>query len=129
MLRVQHAVERLGVLGGPLDDLPKLFHAETLVGPEVDAAGPGSDGADAVLRLPRIPDLADGKRVERQREDARDHGRDGDAAAREADDDRIARSTARAPRELAARIGPVAEERRHGGERRAADAATRCGGC
>ena len=61
-----------------------------------------------------MADLADGERVERQGQPSRDLGRDRDATAREADDDRIAQVGAlERRRETAPGIDAIVEERAH----------------
>ena len=49
----------------------------------------GGDRADAVLRLQRVSDLADGESVERRVQDGGDLGRDLHTSARQADDDEL----------------------------------------
>ncbi len=87
---------------------------ETVARADVDAPVPRGHRAEAVLRLPRMPDLPHRERIERQGESACNLGGNRHAAARETDDDRISELDAlECAGELAPGIDPIVEETAH----------------
>ena len=97
-----------------LDRVPQLGLVETVARSEEDAVPARRGGSERVLGLPRVADLADGERVERQGQPTRDLGCDRDATAGEADDDRVARLGILEHRcESTTGVDAIVEERAH----------------
>src|SRR3990172_7415256 len=94
-----------------LDHCCELLLAETVGAANVDAVT-GGDGADAVLGVPGVADLADGDNVQWGLEDPRDFRRDLPAAPRKPDDDELWPALALEPAcERLARFASVAKKR------------------
>jgi hypothetical protein len=91
---VEARVEELGLLLGRTHGSSDFVLGEPVARAQIGHASRG-DRADSVLRLPGVTHLADGECVERRAESGSDLRGDLDTSPRQADDDDLARRSAK----------------------------------